>query len=257
LSDIFQEVEEDVRRERYEQLWKKYGNYIMAAAAVLVLAVGAYQAWRAYDLRQRQAVSDRYQAAQQLASSGDAAKAEEAFSALTKDAPAGYATLAKFHLAGQYLDQGKRDPAVALLKELSSVSNPALANTARLRLAWLLADASPKAEVVTLLQPLSAPDNPWRFAAQEVIAYIDLKDGQRGQAQAEYEKLAQETEAPASLRQRAGGIAEYIRANPGGVPLSPPPPSLPSLPASPGAASPAAPAAPASPSPAPAQGAKQ
>ncbi len=249
MSDIFQEVEEDVRRERYEQLWKKYGNYVIAAASVLVLAVGAYQAWRAYDLRQRQAVSDRYEAALQLAQT-DPLKAEIAFDALVKDAPSGYATLAKFHLAGQYLAQGKRDPAVALLKELVNVSNPVLANTARLRLAWLLADASPKADVVMLLQPLSAPDSQWRFAAQEVVAYIDFKDGQRGQAQAEYEKLAQEAEAPAGLRQRAGGIAEFIRANPGGVPITPAPPTLPSLPS---AAPPAAP----SPSPAPAQGAKQ
>jgi len=40
MSDIFQEVEEDVRKERYEQLWKKYGNYIIGAAAILVIAVG-------------------------------------------------------------------------------------------------------------------------------------------------------------------------------------------------------------------------
>ncbi|HYM18836.1 MAG TPA: tetratricopeptide repeat protein [Micropepsaceae bacterium] len=254
MSDIFQEVEEDVRRERYEQLWKKYGNYVIAAAGVLVLGVGAFQGWRAYDLRQRQAVSDRYQAAQQLAQTGDAAKAEEAFASLAKDAPSGYAMLAKFHLAGQYLAQGKRDPAVALLQELANGSDPVLSNTARLRLAWLLADASPKAEVMMVLQPLNAPDSPWRFSAQEVIAYIDFKDGQRGQAQAEYEKLAQEAEAPPSLRQRAGGIAEFIRANPGGVPLTPPPPSLPSLPSTPGATAPA-PAAPALPS-APAKGAK-
>jgi len=42
MSDIFQEVEEDVRRERYEQLWKKYGNYMVAAAIVVVMAVGGY-----------------------------------------------------------------------------------------------------------------------------------------------------------------------------------------------------------------------
>jgi hypothetical protein len=59
-----------------------------------------------------------------------------------------------------------------------------------------------------------AADNPWRFGAAEVIAYIDLKDGARAQAIDEYQKLAQEAEAPASLRQRAGGIAEYLKANP-------------------------------------------
>jgi len=221
MSDIFQEVEEDVRRERYEQLWKKYGTYIIAAAAVLVLAVAGYQAWVRYDLAQRQVISDRYRAASQAAEAGNAAQAGTDFAALAKDAPAGYATLAKFHLAGAYLAQGKRDQAVALLRELVASSDAVISSTARLRLAWTIADASPKSEVVTLLQPLTAADDPWRFAAAEVLAYVDLKDGARAQALAEYEKLAQDNTAPANLRQRATGIAEFLKANPDrGAPAS-------------------------------------
>ena len=154
MSDIFQEVEEDVRRERYEQLWKKYGNHMMAVAALLVLAVAGYQFWQNYDLSQRQKVSDQFRAASQSAQGGNAAKAETDFS-----------TLAKFHLAAAYLQQGKRDPAVATLRELIGSSYEVVANTARLRLAWIMADASPKAEIVTLMQPMTAADNPWRFAA--------------------------------------------------------------------------------------------
>lgn len=234
MSDIFQEVEEDVRRERYEQLWKKYGNYLIAAAAVLVLAVAGYQAWRNYDLSQREKVSDLLRAASQTAAAGNAPKAETDFAALAKDAPSGYATLAKFHLAGAYLAQGKRDQALALLRELAASSDPLIANTARLRLAWTMADASPKAEIVTLLQPLTAADSPWRFAASEVLAYVDLKNGARTQAQTEYQKLATELDAPANLRQRAAGIAEYLRANPDGglaAAAAPPPAPLTGAPA--------------------------
>jgi hypothetical protein len=244
LSDIFQEVEEDVRRERYEQLWKKYGNYIIALATALVVGVAGFQVWRNYDLSQRQKISDLYRAASQSAEAGNAAKAETDFTALVKDAPSGYATLAKFHLAGAYLAQGKRDPAVALLRELSQSTDPVISASARLRLAWTQADASPKSEILTLLQPLTADDNPWRFAAAEVLAYIDLKEGARTQAIAEYQKLAQEAEAPANLRQRAAGISEYLKANPDAavntaaaapVSVTPAPPTLPS-------ANPAAPA---------------
>jgi hypothetical protein len=257
VSDIFQEVEEDVRRERYEQLWKKYGNYMLAAAGVLVLAVAGYQAWQNYDLSQRQKVSDEFRNATQAAQTGNAAKAETDFSTLAKDAPSGYATLAKFHLAGAYLAQGKRDPAVALLRDLMTSSDELVANTARLRLAWIMADASPKAEIVSMMQPMMAADSPWRFAASEVIAYIDLKDGARAQAVDEYQKLAQAAEAPTSLRQRAGGIAEYLKANPevaintaAGSPatVAAPPASLPSREPAP----PAAPALPALQSGAPA-----
>jgi hypothetical protein len=229
LSDIFQEVEEDVRRERYEQIWKDYGNYIMVAAALLVLAVAGYQAWRSYDLTQRQKTSDQYRVAIQSAQAGNAPKAEADFATLAKNAPSGYATLAKFHLASAYLVQGKRDPAVALLRELSTQSDPIVSSTARLKLGWLMADANSKTEVMSVLEPLTAVDNPWRFAASEVTAYIDLKDGARGQALAEYQKLAQETDAPASLRQRASGIAEYLKANPDMGISAAAPPSLPSL----------------------------
>jgi len=241
VSDIFQEVEEDVRRERYEQIWKQYGNYIMIAAVLLVAGVAGYQAWRGYDLSQRQKISDRFRAASQTAQTGNAPKAEADFAALAKDAPSGYAILAKFHLASADLAQGKRDAAVALLRELTTSSDPIVSSTARLKLAWIMADASPKAEIVTLLQPLTADDSPWRSAAGEVLAYIDLKDGGRAQALAEYQKLAQDNSAPASLRQRAAGIAEYLKANPdaGIGATTATPPSLPSLGASAPAISPA------------------
>ncbi len=223
MSDIFQEVEEDVRRERYEQLWKKYGNYMVAAAIVVVMAVGGYQLWKTYDLRQREQISDRYQAAQALAAAGNAPQAETAFLELSKDRHSGYATLAKFHLAGAYLAQGKRDPAIALLRELTESSDPAISSPARLRLAWTEADARPRNEIEAILQPLTAADNPWRFAANEVLAYMDLKGGSRTQAESEYLKLSGELEASASLRQRAAAIAQYLKANPSNGSTTAPP----------------------------------
>ena len=49
MADIFREVEEELRRDRAEELWKKYGRYVIALAALVILAVGGVQGWRAYD----------------------------------------------------------------------------------------------------------------------------------------------------------------------------------------------------------------
>jgi hypothetical protein len=246
MSDIFQEVEEDVRRERYEQLWSKYGNYIIAAAAVLVIAVAGYQAWTTYDSNQRQQVSERYEKAQTLAATGKAAdQAETEFAELSKSGYFGYATLAKFNLVSTYLAQNKREAAVALLRELVDSPNDTVSSVARLRLAWLEADARPKAEIDAILQPLRAADNPWRFAAGEVLAYVELRTGSRAQAEADYLTLSQEPQASPALRQRSGAIVQYLRANPG-VALAAPGAGGP--PAAPAAATPAA--APATPAPA-------
>lgn len=240
MSDIFQEVEEDVRKERYEQLWKKYGNYVIAAAVVLVIVVGGYQAWSAYDTNQRQAVSDQFEAALIVAQSGKAADAEAQFAELSESGYTGYATLSKFNLAGVYLAQGKRDPAVALLRELTESSDDVVSSVARLRLAWLEADARPRTEIQTILEPLTAAENPWRFAAAEVLAYSELKSGSRPQAENDFLNLSQEPLAPPGLRQRASAILAYLKANPG----------VTSIPAAAGPAAPA-PAATSSPAPAP------
>jgi hypothetical protein len=246
MSDIFQEVEEDVRRERYEQLWNKYGNYIMAAAAVLVIAVGGYQAWTTYDSNQRQQVSERYEKAQTIAATGKAAdQAEMEFAELSKSGYSGYATLSKFNLVSTYLAQNKREAAVALLRELVDSANDTVSSVARLRLAWLEADARPKPEIEAILQPLRAADNPWRFAAGEVLAYVELRTGSRAQAEADYLSLSQEPQASPALRQRSGAIVQYLRANPG-VALAAPGAGAP--PAAPAAATPAG--APATPAPA-------
>jgi hypothetical protein len=45
VSDIFQEVDEEVRREQLKKLWDRYGNYVVVAAFLVVAAVAA---WRAY-----------------------------------------------------------------------------------------------------------------------------------------------------------------------------------------------------------------
>jgi len=233
MSDIFQEVEEDVRRERYEQLWKKYGNYVIAAAAVLVLVVAGYQAWAAYDTNQRQQVSDKYEGAQKIAGTGKAADAEPQFAELSQSGYSGYATLSKFNLVGAYLAQNKRDQAVALLRELTEYSDDEVSSIARLRLAWLEADARPRGELLPIVEPLTAADNPWRFAAAEVLAYAELRGGSRVQAEADYLKLSQEAEASPGLRDRAAAILQYLRANPAAGAPAPAPAAVPAPSAAP------------------------
>jgi hypothetical protein len=232
VSDIFDEVEEEVRKERWEQLWKKYGNYAVALGVVVVLGVGGYRGWQAYQHHLNEQSSDAYLAAGVLAENGNLVGAESAFAKLAADAPSGYATLAKFAQAAVMLTENKREAALVLLRELADDDDPILANVARLQTGWVEADFAPKSEIQALLAPLLAADSPWRFAAGEVVAYTDLRLGARGEALAAYLKLAKEPAAPQGIRQRAAAIAEYLQANPGvtTLPNFTAPPVLPSAP---------------------------
>ena len=108
VTDIFREVEEDVRREHYEQLWKKYGDYVIAGAAVLVIAVAGIQLWRIHEQRQQAKASDEYSNAEQMLDGGRRPRPRTHFAQLQKTAPGGYAQLAKLQEANAMLAAGNR-----------------------------------------------------------------------------------------------------------------------------------------------------
>ncbi len=210
MTDIFHEVEEDVRRERYEQLWKKYGDYIIAAIAVIAIGIAGYKFWQRYETQQLINASTQLNAAEKLAEAGDNAAAAAAFANLAKTAPSGYADLARLAEAGSLLAAGNKSEGLSLYKTIAATNSP-LASLARVRAAWAMADTAPKSELQTLLGPLTAPSSAWRFVAGEILAYADYHAGNLKAAQAEFEALAKNSDVPRTLRGRADAMATFIK----------------------------------------------
>ena len=52
MPDIFDEVSEDLRAERAQQMLKKYGGLLAAAAVLVLAATGGWQAWKWHESRE-------------------------------------------------------------------------------------------------------------------------------------------------------------------------------------------------------------
>lgn len=233
MSDIFHEVEEEVRRERLEKLWKQYGDYIIAGAAVIIIAAAGFLLWQRYQENRRATASAEYDAAIQLAGSNPRA-ALGAFEKIATTAPGGYAALARFAEADTLLILGERDKAIAMYETLGNGDESLIGSAARIRAAWSIADSAPRSAIEKLVAPLAQPSSPWRFAANEVLAYADYRQGEFGAAQKEFETLASDPNAPRALKTRASAMASLIRAggerNSGFVPSTNSPTTTPSKP---------------------------
>jgi hypothetical protein len=214
LTDIFHEVEEEVRRERLEQIWKQHGDYIIGGVSLVVIGIAAFLLWQRYELGQQQKASIEYDQAVQLAAS-DPASAISKLEELSKTAPSGYALLARFAEADALLANGERDKALDIYKAISTDNNPIIGNAARLRSAWAIVDTAPRDTVAGLVQPLDTPDSAWRFLARELIAYADYRSRDLTSAGKEYQSLADDSAAPATVRARAKAMASLIKA--GGI----------------------------------------
>ena len=114
MADIFKEVDEDLRRDNLEKLWKKYSFQIIGMVVAVVLAVAGVQGWQAYDLDQRGKLSDRYGAALDLAQDGDTAAGLDALIDMSEASDSGYAGLAAFEEARLRVESGDTAGAIAL-----------------------------------------------------------------------------------------------------------------------------------------------
>jgi hypothetical protein len=205
VSDIFQEIDEELRRENFAKLWARYGKYVIVLAVVLVLATAGVVQWRHYQQHQREAEGARYVGALNLAQQGKDKDAADAFAALARDSGGGRATLARLQEAALKARAGDTAGAIAAYDALANdgSAEPVFRDVATLLAAqYGLKDGEPKA-IIAKLAPLTGADNPWHPSALELTALAQLKAGDRTAARATYQRLADDLTAPQGLRARA------------------------------------------------------
>ena len=209
MSDIFREVEEDVRKERLEKLWKTYGEYLIALIVIAVLGVGGWQVWLRYKASQADKASTAFTVAQKIT---DPAQAAAAYDVLTKNTPSGYGQLALLSKANALSSGNKTSEAVALYKDIAGKNNGPMGAVARLRAAWLLADTASRADLESLLAPINTDKSAWKQMAREVLAYSDYKAGKTQEAARAFDILANDTSSPDSLKNRTRAFAAFLKA---------------------------------------------
>ena len=203
MSDIFREVDEDVRREKLQQLWERHSNLIIALALLVVLAVGG---WRGYEWWETQKAAESgaaFEAAVALAEADKRAEAQAAFAKIAGEGSSGYRMLARFREAAEL---AKTDPAAAVkaydaLAADSSLGR-ALQDLAAVRAGLILVDSAPLAELSTRLEPLTAADRPFRHIARELLALGAWRLGDTAAAKRWFDLIATDAETPAGTRQR-------------------------------------------------------
>jgi hypothetical protein len=211
VSDIFREIDEELRRDNLLKLWARYGRYIIAAAVVVMVLAAGFAAWRSHQFAERQAQSARFASALALAQAGKNADAAAVFSTIDKSG-GGYSVLAAFENAALLAKRGERKEAAAAYDRIAEEG--AVGPTLR-DLATLLSvmqetiETHPKAAIARLA-PLTAAGDPWRPTALELTAAAQLKLGNAGAALNIYKGLADDPAAPPGLRARAAEMTAAL-----------------------------------------------
>jgi hypothetical protein len=213
VSDIFREIDEELRRDNLAKLWSRYGRYVIAVAVLAIVIAGGVVAWRDHEAAERRAQGQRYSSALVLAREGKDGDAAKLFALLAQEG-GGYGLLAAFEEAELLAKSGDRKGAIAAYDRLAGSSgiDPEFRDLAVLLSVMhglLEGDAT---AAVERLQPLTVSGNPWRAGALDLTAAAKLKAGDRDGALAIYKELADDLSAPQSLRARAAEMAAALKS---------------------------------------------
>mgnify|MGYP001218064422 CR=1 FL=1 len=210
---LLREIDEELKQENLQQIWKKYGTLIVVGTFLMVTGMAGFQGWKAHDLNTRTELGERFFAAQSLANTGKDMDAKNAFDSIAKDSPAGYQMLARFQLASLATKQGDLVSAIGAYKNLADddAVNTVYRDLALVLGAFLELDAKSEGMgLVARADELASSSSPWRFTAKEVVALAALKNGNIKIAHARYEELSKEAAAPQGLRTRAESMLDIL-----------------------------------------------
>jgi hypothetical protein len=208
VSDIFREIDEELRRDNLLKLWSRYGRYIVAIAVLALVVAGAIVAWRDHQLSERRGQSTRYAGALTLARDGKESDAAKVFAAIANES-GGYAVLASFEEAGLLAKSGDHEAAAAAYDRIAAGNDldPNFHGLAvLLSVMQRMPDTDPHT-TIDRLEPLIASGNPWRPTAVELMALARLQSGDRSGALDLFKSLADDLATPQNLRARAAEMA--------------------------------------------------
>jgi hypothetical protein len=211
VSEFYDEVDEEVRRDQLKKLWDKYSIYIVAVALLIIAGVGGWRGYQYVEAQKAAEASAAFNRASELSDQGKHEEAEKAFAELAAKAPYGYRLLSRFHAAAEV---ASRDPKAAakMFDDLAADSSIGgeQQELARIRAAGLLVDSATYPEMKQRLEPATVPAAPFRHSARELLALSAFRANDTNSARLWLDQISADTDTPPSLRSRAQALQALL-----------------------------------------------
>ncbi len=204
MTDLFDEVEEQLRSDRYRTLARKALPWILAMLAAALVTFLAVWGWQRYNEQVSNKASEEYAAALQALAAGDRAGAERLWADVATSPAKAYKSLALMQLGALKASADNTKDAVALFDQAAAAApDDMLGDAARLKSAFALLDTASFKDMETRLTPLMQDGHPYRVQAREALAFSKLMAGNTTGARSDFVIISQSLDAPDGARQRA------------------------------------------------------
>lgn len=204
MADLFEEVEEQLRSDRYRVFALRALPWALGLAAAALIAVLGWWGWQHHRDQTIAQASEQYAAALDAQQQGHADQAQKLFTEVSGSSARGYKSLALIQLGAIQLGQKHTAAAVQLFDQAAAVApDEVIGDAARLKSAFAVLDTAPEKDVEARLTPLLQDGHPYRVQAREALAFTKLVAGDLSGARGDFVIISGMLDAPEGARTRA------------------------------------------------------
>jgi hypothetical protein len=211
VTELFDEVDEDVRRDQLKRLWDRYSVFIVAVALLVIAAVGGWRGYQYLEAKKAAEAGAAFDKAVELAEQNKHSEAEAAFNSLAATAPSGYRMLARLRAAAE---AASHDPqaAVKLYDDISADHSVGALEQqlAKIRAAGLLLETTTYPNMLQRLEPSTVAGATFRHTARELLALSAWHANDTTAARKWLDLIANDAETPPGLRSRAEALQALL-----------------------------------------------
>jgi hypothetical protein len=211
VSELFDEVDEEVRRDQLKKLWDKYSIFIIAGALLIIAGVGGWRGYQYVEAKKAAEAGAAFDKAVELSEANKHTEAEAAFNDLAARAPSGYRMLARLRAAAEV---ASHDPKAAAKLYDDIAADRSIGaeqqDLAKVRAAGLLVDNAAYSEMLQRLESSTGPQATFRHTARELLALSAWRANDTAAARKWLDLIANDGETPPSLRSRAEAMQALL-----------------------------------------------
>lgn len=204
MVDVFEQVEEELRSDRYKRLARTWLPVVGGVLLVALIAALAFWGWDSMQTSRADKASIAYDRGMESMQANNPVGADAAFTQAAREGNGAYKALSLMQRAGIAVDANRISDAINLFDEAAKASgDPLLHDSAALKAAWLAMDTETLAQVEARLAPLAKDDRPFSPFAVEAMAMARLQNGQVAPAREAFVLLKNGLDTPDVVSQRA------------------------------------------------------
>ncbi len=173
MADLFVEVDEALKQERLEKLWKNYGGLFLGLLAVLILGTGANSGYKHWQKSKKIKQTNLYMEA--VSNKGSQKLQIDSLLLIRDDLSPALASLAALQAAGIALETDDPQTSTGLFKELAkdNASDKTARDLAKLMLIKHGNETTLDEKLEQLKILYEDTSNPWRYEARLEAALIN------------------------------------------------------------------------------------